>query len=362
VPRLYVLVLSGGAGTRLWPLSRRDRPKQFLNLIGDRSLLQDTVDRVAEFVPSERIFVVAPPEHRALIHEQLPDLPVDHLVVEPYPRGNAAAIGLAMAALAAFDPEAVVAVLPSDHVVGDRGQFRKVLIAATAAADRGHLVTLGITPERADTGFGYIEAGEKLEMEAPVEVRAVKRFVEKPKRDAAERMVAAGGHYWNAGMFVWRVDKILEAYRDHLPKTSAALDALTEAIGSPRYESVLAEVWEETDRTTVDYGIAERANNMAVVPADIGWQDVGNWSRLADIVLASASRSADEHIAEDSVGNYIYAPGKTAVMIGVNDLIVVDTDDVLLIVAKGRAEEVKVVVDRLPPGQKGTFFLFGVAE
>jgi len=130
VPRLYVLVLSGGAGTRLWPLSRRDRPKQFLELLGERSLLQDTVDRVSEFVPKERIFVVAPPEHRALIHEQLPDLPVDHLVVEPYPRGNAAAIGLAMAALAAFDPDAVAAVLPSDHVVGDRGQFRKVLIAA----------------------------------------------------------------------------------------------------------------------------------------------------------------------------------------------------------------------------------------
>src|SRR5947209_4607175 len=211
VPRLYVLVLSGGAGTRLWPLSRRDRPKQFLQLLGERSLLQGTVDRVSEFVPRERIFVVAPPEHRALIHEQLPELPSDHLVVEPYPRGNAAAVGLAMAALAAFDPDAVVAVLPSDHVVGYRAQFRKVLIAATAAAERGHLVTLGITPERPDTGFGYIEATDKLDIEAPVEVRAVKRFVEKPKREAAERMVAAGGHYWNAGMFVWRVEEILRA-------------------------------------------------------------------------------------------------------------------------------------------------------
>jgi mannose-1-phosphate guanylyltransferase len=151
-------------------------------------------------------------------------------------------------------------------------------------------------------------------------------------------------------MFVWRVSAILDAYREHLPKTAQAIDALVDAIGSPRYESVLAEVWEETDRTTVDYGIAERAKNMAVVPADIGWQDVGNWSRLADIV--QASRSADEHVALDSVGNYIYAPGKTAVMIGVNDLIVVDTDDVLLIVAKDRAEEVKAVVDRLAREQK----------
>src|SRR5256885_2919796 len=233
MPRLYVLVLSGGAGTRLWPLSRRDRPKQFLQLLGERSLLQDTVDRVSEFVPSERIFVVAPPEHRALIHEQLPELPSDHLVVEPYPRGNAAAVGLAMAALAAFDPDAVVAVLPSDHVVGDRAQFRKVLIAATAAAERGHLVTLGITPERPDTGFGYIEAADKLDIEAPVEVRAVKRFVEKPKREAAERMVAAGGHYWNAGMFVWRGGGDLPPNQQLLPPTAPARPPPPRADGPP---------------------------------------------------------------------------------------------------------------------------------
>lgn len=315
-------------------------------------MLQDTVERVHEVIPEERIFVVAPPEHRALIHEQLPDLRNDHVVVEPYPRGNAAAIGLAMAALHAFDPDAIVAVLPSDHVVEKRGAFRDVLIAATAAADAGWLVTLGITPERPDTGFGYIEAGERLDIKAPVPVHRVKRFIEKPKRDAAERMLAAGGHYWNAGMFVWRVSAILEAYREHLPKTAQALEALADAIGSPRYESVLAEVWEETDRTTIDYGIAERAKNVAVVPADIGWQDVGNWSRLADIVSASTGRGADEHIAQDSVGNYVYAPGKTAVTIGVSDLIVVDTGDVLLIAAKDRAEEVKAVVDRLAREQK----------
>jgi mannose-1-phosphate guanylyltransferase len=347
MPRLYVLVLSGGAGTRLWPLSRRDRPKQFLQLLGERSLLQDTVDRVGEFVPSERIFVVAPPEHRALVHEQLPDMPADHLVVEPYPRGNAAAIALAMAALAAFDPDAVVAVLPSDHVVGNRAQFRKVLIAATAAAERGHLVTLGITPERADTGFGYIEAGDKLDIEAPVEVRAVKRFVEKPKREAAEKMVAAGGHYWNAGMFVWRVEEILRAYEKHLPKTAAAISALREAIGSPRYESVLAEVWEETDRTTVDYGIAEKAENVAVVPAAIGWQDVGSWARLAEIVSKADNWASGDLIAEGASDNYVWSPDKLVALVGVEGLVVIDTEGALLITTKERSEDVKTVVDRL---------------
>jgi mannose-1-phosphate guanylyltransferase len=208
-------------------------------------------------------------------------------------------------------------------------------------------VTLGITPERADTGFGYIEAAEKLDIEAPVEVRAVKRFVEKPKRDAAERMVAAGGHYWNAGMFVWRVEEILRAYEKHLPRTAKALDALREAIGSPRYESVLAEVWEETDRTTVDYGIAEKSDNVAVVPADIGWQDVGSWARLAEIVSKADNWASEEVVAEDAHSNYVWAPAKTVALVGVEGLVVVDTPDALLITTKERSEEVKAVVDRL---------------
>ena len=352
MPRLYALILSGGAGTRLWPRSRRGRPKQFLDLVGERTLLQDTADRVGELVPAERLFVVAPPEHRALIHEQLPELRTDHVVVEPYPRGNAAAIGLAMAALEKFDPEAVVAVLPSDHVVKKRAAYRSVLLTATAAAERGLIVTIGITPDRAEPGFGYIEAGERIDVEAPLPVHRVKRFVEKPKREAAEALLKAGGHYWNAGMFVWRVGTILEAYREHLPKTARAIDALVDAIGTPRYEAVLSEVWEETDRTTIDYGIAERAKNVAVVPADIGWQDVGNWARLAELVATASNWSADEHVAEDSTGNYVYAPGKTVALLGVNDLIVIETDDVLLVAAKDRAEEVKVIVDRLAREQK----------
>ena len=346
MPRLYALILSGGAGTRLWPLSRRGRPKQFLELVGESTLLQETVERVSTLVPAERIFVVAPPEHRALIHEQLPELPADHLVIEPYPRGNAAAIGLAMAALQAFDPEAVVAVLPSDHVVRKVGAFRNVLLSATAAAELGYIVTLGITPTGPDTGFGYIEAGERLAVEGPVPVHDVKRFIEKPKRDVAERMVEAGGHYWNAGMFVWRVAVVLDAFRAHLPRTAAAIDALVDAVGSPRYEQVLADAWEETERTTIDYGIAEKARNVAVVPADIGWSDVGSWPRLAAIA-PDGSPETGEVFAHESGGSYVHAPGKLVALVGVEDLVVVDTPDALLVASKDRAEEVKAIVDRL---------------
>lgn len=347
VPRLYALILSGGAGTRLWPRSRRALPKQFLDLVGARTLLQDTVERTLELVPRERIFLVAPPEHRELIHDQLPELPADHVVVEPYPRGNAAAVGLAMAALHAFDPEAVVAVLPSDHVVERRDRFRQVLIAATVAAEAGHLVTLGIEPTRPDTGFGWIEAGEALDLVTPVPVRAVKHFIEKPKADAAERMLAAGDHYWNAGMFVWRVATVLDAYREHLPRTARVIEALEEAVGSDRYEAILSEVWEETDRTTLDYGIAEKAGNVAVVPADIGWQDIGSWERLAEIVAGRDNWSSDGHIAVDAGGSYTWAPGKLVALVGVHDLVVVDAGDALLVASRERSEEVKAVVDRL---------------
>ena len=347
MPRLYALILSGGAGTRLWPLSRRERPKQFLQLTGERSLLQDTVDRVVELIPLERIFAVAPPEHRQLIHEQLPELRADHLVVEPYPRGNAAAIGLAMAALYAFDPEAVVAVLPSDHVVERRAKFREVLIAATAGAEAGNLVTLGVEPEAPDTGFGYIEAGDRLDLRAPVPIHSVKRFIEKPKRDAAERMIAVGGHYWNAGMFVWRVSESVRAFEEYLPGTAKAVRALADAVGTPRYEGVLAEVWEETDRTTIDYGILEKARNVAVVPADIGWHDVGSWGRLAAIVQRSDNWSSDGHVAVGAGDNYAWVPGKVVALVGVEGLVIVDTPDALLVASKAHAEDVKEVVDHL---------------
>lgn len=302
---------------------------------------------MSELIPHERIFLVAPPEHRALIHEQLPDVPSDHVVVEPYPRGNAAAVGLAMAALHAFDPDAVVAVLPSDHVVERRDRFRTVLVAATTAAEDGWIVTLGIRPTRPDPGFGYIEAAEPLALSAPADVRRVRRFIEKPPIEEAERMLRAGGHYWNAGMFVWRVETVLDAYREHLPNTARALADLERAHGTERYETVLGETWEQTDRTTIDYGLAEKASNVAVVPADIGWHDVGSWQRLAAIVAGDETWSRDGHVEVDAAGVYAWAPGKLVALVGVRDLIVVDTPDALLVAAKEGSEGVREIVERL---------------
>ena len=342
---LYAVVLSGGAGTRLWPRSRRGRPKQFLpDLVGARPLFGETMVRIAPLVPLRRTLIAAPPEHAALIREELPDLSEANLVIEPYPRGNAAAIGLAIAAVAARDPAATVAVLPSDHVIEDAEGFRACLLTAHRAAEEGYLVTLGVRPTGPDTGFGYIERTDESAADGAFRVR---RFVEKPKREAAEDMFRSGRHLWNAGIFVFTVSRVLDEYGRHLPRTARAIATLREAAGSARWRPVLADVWEETEQTTFDYGVMEKADRVAVVAADIGWHDVGNWARLADIVAKRDNRGAVTVLSEGSRGLYVYSPGKVVAAVGVEDLIIVETPDALLVCRKDRAEEVKAVVDRL---------------
>ena len=345
MPDLYPLILSGGAGTRLWPASRRARPKQFLDLLGEgRTLFATTVQRLRGAATAERTYVVAPPDHAPLIRREAPEIPDANLVTEPYPRGNAAAIGLALAVIASRQSDAVVAVLPSDHVIDDEEGFRRCLRAAQGAAAAGHLVTLGIAPTRADTGFGYIErTGEQVSPS----VYRVKRFVEKPKREAAEEMLRAGHHLWNAGMFVFSAARALEEYDRHLPKTGSAVRALLQAAGTPRFSAVLADAWEETEQTTFDYGVLEKSDRVAVVPADIGWQDVGNWTRLADIVQKRHTQPSRALLGEGSRGVYVYSPKKVVAAVGVEDLVIIETEDALLVCRKDRAEEVKAIVERL---------------
>ena len=341
---LYALILSGGAGTRLWPLSRKARPKQFLELLpGRRSLFAETLARTA-FVPLERTFVTAPPEHLTLIRAEAPSLPEANVVTEPYPRGNAAAIGLAVAVIAARDAEAVIAVLPSDHLVERPDRFRDCLATAATAARAGYLVTLGITPSGPDTGFGYIGRTSEAVGEGAFRVQ---RFVEKPRREAAEEMLRSGTWLWNAGIFVFTARRAQEEYARHLPATGRAIEALRAAAGTPRWAAVLADAWEETDRTTFDYGILEKAERVAVVPADIGWQDVGNWSRLADIVAKSDNFAIGTLLAEGSRGVYVYSPEKAVAAVGVDDLVIVETDEALLVCRKDSAEGVKAIVERL---------------
>ena len=329
----------------MWPRSRRSRPKQFLDLIGDgRTLFAATIARLDGVVPPARTYVVAPPDHAPLVRRDAPEMPESNLIAEPYPRGNAPAIGLALAIIASRRPDAIVAVLPSDHVVEKEDAFRRCLAAASVAGRQGYLVTLGITPTRADTGFGYIERTDELV--APG-VYGVRRFVEKPKREVAAEMVRTGTHLWNAGMFVFSAGRALEEYDRHLPKTGAAVRALLAAAGTPRFPAVLADAWEETEQTTIDFGVMEKAERVAVVPADIGWHDVGNWARLAEIVQNRDRSSPRSLLGEGSRGVYVYSPEKVVALVGVEDVVIIETEDALLVCRKDRAEEVKGIVDRL---------------
>ena len=347
--RLHVLVLAGGGGTRLWPLSRRRRPKQFLTEFGGTALITQTWNRVSAIVPKERLWVVAGRTHEPVIRELLPDLAPPHFVREPAAKNTAPAIGLACAAIAAEDPDAVVAVLSSDHAIHRPDRFRDLLRAAAAlAAERGKLVTLGIVPDRPATGYGYIEKGASLGPVREAEAFGVARFVEKPDVTRATEFLRSGNYLWNSGMFVWRAADLLAEIDAFLPELGKGLKEYAAAPAGTRDE-VAARIFATTTPISIDYAVMEKSNRVAVIPADIGWDDIGTFRSLAEVNPdgQGGSATAREVVAVDARANLIHAPGKTVALIGVDDLIVVDTPDALLVARRDRAEDVKKIVDAL---------------
>jgi mannose-1-phosphate guanylyltransferase len=325
----FAVVLAGGRGTRFWPLSRRAVPKQCLSLDGGPTLLQRTVARTG--LPAERVLVVTGPDMVDAVRAQLPDA---QLLVEPSPRNTAAPI-----AWAALEVErrggAGCFVLPSDHVVADEPAFRAALAAAAQVASRGGLVTLGVRPTRPETGFGWIEAGPGAGVDVPV-----RRFVEKPPLAVAERLLAGGRHYWNAGMFVWTPRALLDAVDAHLPGTAAMIGRLREGAD-------IADAWGASEATSIDYGVLERAAGLRVVPVDFGWSDVGSWTALDEVLPASEGgvSVARAVVALRAEGNIVHAADKLVALLGVHDLVVVDTPDVLLVARREDAQEVRALLE-----------------
>jgi mannose-1-phosphate guanylyltransferase len=351
VAQIAVVIPAGGGGTRLWPRSREHTPKQFLDIVSDRTMLQETVDRVRPLVPPERIFVVTNARHVAAVREQLPDVPPGNVVGEPVGRESAPAVGL-MAALIErrLGPGAVIAMLPSDHVIVDDDRFRTLLSEAIARAESGYLMTLGIPPTSPDTGFGYIHAGETLPAGRPgVAAHVVLQFKEKPKRDLAERYLATGEYYWNAGMYIATVATLRGLFRKHVPQMEDAFARIVDGLDQGD-ESVLHSVFPTIDKISFDYAIAEKADRVAVIPADMGWNDVGSWARLAEVL--SASRGGENiivgsHIGIDTTGSLIHSPHRLVATIGLDDVVIIDTPDVTLVCAKSRSEDVKKIVEAL---------------
>lgn len=345
---LYALIMAGGAGSRLWPRSRRASPKQFLPLLSDRTMLQETVDRIAPLVDPDRILIVTGRDYVHLAREQLPEVPPENIIGEPSGRGTAPAIGLGAIAVLARDPQATMAVLSADHMIQKVEVFRQALVAAQEVAQQGHLVTLGITPSFPHTGYGYIERGSSLGRHNGFEAFEVARFVEKPSRATAEAYLAAGGYSWNAGIFIWRVDEIMHAIGEHLPELHTRLQAIA-ATGGPADQPALQRAWENIPSITIDYGVMERARRVAVLPLDIGWSDVGDWNTLTELARTDAANVVQaEHIGIDTSGSLIYSNSdKLIVTIGLEDFVVVDTEDVLMIVPRERAQDVKRIVDEV---------------
>ena len=346
----YALIMAGGSGTRLWPLSRQARPKQALRLVGDRTMFQLSVERLAPLFAPERIFVVTAAEQVGTLLQQAPQLPGGNFIVEPLQRGTASAIGLAALYLRRRDPEATMAVLTADQYISDTATYRNVLAAAYEAAQRGHLVTLGIQPTFPSTGYGYIERGEALTVVNDLTAYRVAAFREKPDAATAECFVADGLHTWNSGMFIWRVDRILAEMQKQLPRFYDQLMQIDAAMGTDRAAWVLSYVWPRVAAQTIDYGIMEGADDVAVIPADMGWSDIGSWATLLDILPGDQDGNVvidTDHMAVDTSNTLVYGNNRLVATIGVSCLVVVDTDDVLLICPHDRAQDVKRIVEQL---------------
>lgn len=349
----YPVIMAGGGGTRLWPLSRRSRPKQTLSLFGQRSLFERAVDRLLPEVDPGRILVVTIAEYQQVLQQQAPVLPAENFILEPQPRGTASAIGYAAVVLQARDPEAVMACLTADHIIGDEVRFRQMLSAAESLAQDGQMVTLGITPSYPSTGYGYIHIGEPIGTAGGFQAHRLLEFVEKPNAEAARRYVESGEYAWNSGMFVWRAQRILAEIERLMPELHAGLSEIAAALGGPGEAGVVSKVWQALQSQTIDYGVMERAEQVAVIPADdLDWLDVGGWDRISDLAKLDESGNllaAPEVLALESRRSVIYQSGaeRLIAVLGTDDLVVVDTEDVLLICRRDQAEQVRQLVARL---------------
>ena len=354
------VILAGGSGTRFWPRSRRARAKQVLALDGERSMIQQTVERLKPLAGLENTWIITNEYLAQEIADQLPGLPAGQIVQEPVARNTAPACGLAAFLIERENPDAVLGVFPSDHVIADEPRFLKALQKGIALAALGdNMVVLGIEPTRAETGYGYIETGDLTRDESALHVR---RFTEKPNQNRAEEFVAAGNYYWNSGIFLWSARTLANAVREHLPETAPLLESIAAAYGTPQFEEVFHALYPKCENISVDYAVleprsakGEHLSDLYCLSAEFSWNDLGSWASLYEYQLETRLRGdgdgnvadTEGHMAIDAANNYIFSPRKFVALVGVENLVIIDTEDALLIAHRDHSQDVGKIVKEL---------------
>ncbi len=351
---IYPVVMAGGSGTRFWPLSRKARPKQFLALATDAPLIVETMSRLKGLATPAGSYVVCGPVHARAVRRLLPRLPAANVLVEPIARNTGPAIGLATLHVQARDPDGVLAVLPSDHHVADVPGFQAVLRRAAEVAQSGALVTLGIRPTRPETGYGYIRVGEPIDGGAA----RVRAFVEKPDAATAAQYLSSGEYLWNGGIFVFTARSMRDAIAAHMPELSRVLDRIAPTVGTPRHAAALRKHFPTAPSVSIDYGVMEKARDIAVVPGDFGWSDVGSFAALPEVRPADSDGNVvvgRGAVLVDSAGCVVVGSGRPLGLVGLRDMVVVDAGDALLVVPRDRSQDVRAVVQSLRAKGLGKF-------
>jgi mannose-1-phosphate guanylyltransferase len=359
-PKFAAVILAGGSGTRFWPRSRRSRAKQVLALDGERTMIQQTLARLLPVTAIENVWVITNALLEGVIADQLSGVPAAHILSEPCPRNTAPACALAAFLLERTEPDTILGIFPSDHVVINQARFAEVLSAAIRLASAGeNIVVLGVPPTRPETGYGYIEEGEPVEASAGIQAHRVRRFREKPDAHTAERFLSLGNFVWNGGIFLWSARTLSNAIREHAPDMAPILETIAAAYGTPQFEQVFAEQYPLCENISIDYAVLERRSakgeqrsRIFSLPADFGWNDLGSWASLHEHLGTSESDNIHDGettglVAIQSTGNYVFAPGRMVALLGVSDLVVVETEDALLITTRHRSQDVSKVVRAL---------------